>query len=120
MRSLLLTVTDVFALRGGLVLVDPEFDHPTAWGQVPVVLRRPDGSELEAVASVTIPFINRHPYVPPRKVCLLRGLDKAAVPIGTEVWLAATAPDAEPSAAVDRGRREDFAQRAVLPGGPGC
>ena len=103
MRSLLLTVTDVFTFQGGLVLVEPEFDHPTAWGQVPVVLRRPDGSELAASASVTIPFVNRHPYTPPRKVCLFRGLDKAAVPVGTEVWLVGNSPDAEPVAAVDGG-----------------
>ena len=103
MRSLLLTVTDVFTFQGGLVLVEPEFDHPTAWGLVPVVLRRPDGSELAASASVTIPFVNRHPYTPPRKVCLFRGLDKAAVSVGTEVWLVGNSPDAEPVAAVDGG-----------------
>jgi hypothetical protein len=85
-ESLLLTVSDVFAIRGGVVL-DPEFDHPTAWGQLPVVLRSPDGSERAASASVEVPFINRHPYVSPRKVCLIRGMGKTEVPIGTEIWL---------------------------------
>ena len=99
----MLTVTDVFAFRGGLVVVDPEFDHPTAWGPVQVLLRRPDGTELAATASVAIPFINRHPYVPARKVCLFRGLDKAAVPVGTEVWLVASAPDTAPDTPADDG-----------------
>jgi len=105
MRTLLLSVTDVFAFRGGLVVVDPEFDHPTAWGEVPVVLRRPDATELAVTASITIPFINRHPYVCPRKVCLFRGLGKEAIPIGTEVWLVANDPAAEPYTAPDGDER---------------
>jgi hypothetical protein len=86
--SLLLTVTNSFALRNGWLIVEPEFEHPTAYGDVPVVLRRPDGTELAATASVSRPFINRHPYVPPGLACMFHGLSKADVPVGTQVWLA--------------------------------
>jgi hypothetical protein len=102
-QSLLLTVTDVFAFRNGLLIVEPEFEHPTAFGRVQVMLRRPDGSELATTASVTLPFVNRHPYVSPGLVCAFRGLAKAEIPIGTEVWLAESKA-AERGAAADRPR----------------
>jgi hypothetical protein len=96
----LLTVTDTFAMGNGWLIVAPEFEHTTAYGDVPVVLRRPDGSELVTTASVSRPFVNRHPYTPSGLVCRFGGLTKGDLPIGTQIWLA------DPALTIESWQRE--------------
>ena len=101
MGSLLLTVTDTFALRNGWLILDPELAQSPGSGEFAVVLRRPDGTERPAVASVVLPFVNRHPYTPPGWVCILRGMPKTEVPAGTEVWLVGEASEAAPGTSLE-------------------
>lgn len=58
----------------------------TAQAQLQVELRRPNGSNVVATAFAQIPFVS-----PPRRglkhVLMFKGLTKADVPLGTEVWL---------------------------------
>ena len=86
-ESLLLTVTGYVVEGSGLLVVEPEFEHPAAEGQLTVRLQRPDGSSSVTGASSSRPFVIAHPYAPPGLVCAFRGLTRKDVPIGTEVWL---------------------------------
>jgi hypothetical protein len=87
MATLLLKVHDVFAITGrGLVIVpgplEAEYSGPRKFT---VRLKLPDGQEYDA--SMTLEFVFQTP--PPKErryACLLLGLSKADVPIGTEVW----------------------------------
>jgi hypothetical protein len=89
MARRLFVVEDTFFIkRRGLVLVPgivPQAKERFRVGD-PIVLKRPDGPRLES----TIGGIEIISCSPPRPgtdvVILLKNLDKAEVPIGTEVW----------------------------------
>lgn len=84
-----LTVSDAFFIEswGALVVVPgpavSEFSGPANFE---VELWRPDGSSRIAQLSVTYTFLVPTP-TNPQWTCLLRGVEKSEVPIGTEVWI---------------------------------
>jgi hypothetical protein len=84
----LITVEDVFDIEswGGLVIVPgPLVADGPARPEGPVLLRRPDSSTTSAILRMGEVF-----QTPPPKerrwACLLKGIDKDEVPIGTEIW----------------------------------
>jgi hypothetical protein len=92
-KKFLIKVEDVFELKGrGLILVPSisvENDLPKS---AAVLMIQTDKSEMEAQADFEIPFIwhlNVEDYSKrqPAYVILLKGLTKAEVPLGTEIWL---------------------------------
>ncbi len=86
-QSKLLTVEDVFDIpgRGLIVVPGPLVASFVSPGLFAVVLKRPDGQELESTASISFQF-----QTPPPKehrfTVILKGLAKADVAIGTEIW----------------------------------
>jgi hypothetical protein len=83
----LLTVEDHFLIGGrGLIVVPaPAIDDVRGPGDVQVELRRPDGSSAASTLTLAHEFL----YPPPairRWNCMFKSLNKAEVPIGTEVW----------------------------------
>lgn len=87
MEQKLFTVEDSFLVSGrGLIVVpgplEAEFPGPA---EIPVRLKRPDGSTVFAVLSVQH-FFQTPPPKEYRWGCLFKNLPKAEVPIGTEVW----------------------------------
>lgn len=88
MKKLLLTVENAFEISGRGVIIAPgplqaEYDGPR---QLEVTLISPNGAEQSAI--LTLEHVFQSP--PPKEhrwVCLLRGLTKAEVPLGAEVWL---------------------------------
>ena len=87
-KSKLLTVQDTFLIEGLGVIVTPAIPGPDYTGpeSVSALLRKPSGEESVAQAKLQIPMVS-----PPRKVCshlcLLVGITKQDVPIGTEIWI---------------------------------
>jgi hypothetical protein len=87
MSQAFLTVEDVFDVTGrGLIVVPgPLQDEYTGPRQFPVTLRTPEGIERSAILTLEHMF-----QLPPPKehrwVCLLHGVTKADLPVGTEVW----------------------------------
>jgi hypothetical protein len=83
----LLTVEDVFDIpgRGLIVVPGPLLDSFASPAEIEVLLKRPDGQELEATASITFQF-----QTPPPKehrfAVILKGITKSDIPIGTEIW----------------------------------
>jgi hypothetical protein len=82
----LLTVEDTFFIEGRGVMLFPmiaDYSGPTSFS---VILRKPNGEEMEAQAHLDIPRLS-----PPRKphpfVCSFAGMSKQEIPIGTEVWI---------------------------------
>ena len=92
MNKRLLTVEEIFAITGRGVIIVPDIPlqmlappHPPT-----VLLKRPDHTIQTVAAIFDIPFFDPPLGVQPRPaayVCLLRGIDKTAVPIGTEIWV---------------------------------
>jgi hypothetical protein len=86
-QSKLLTVEDVFDIpgRGLIVVPGPLLDSFASPAEIEVLLKRPDGQELETTASITFQF-----QTPPPKehrfAVILKGITKSDVPIGTEIW----------------------------------
>ena len=86
-QSKLLTVEDVFDIAGrGLVVVPgPLIDAISPNQRLSVLLKRPDGSEIGASATIT-----RYFQTPPPKehrfAVILKEVSKSDVPIGTEIW----------------------------------
>lgn len=86
MQSKLLTVEDVFDIpgRGLIVVPGPLLDSFASPVEIAVLLKRPDGQEVEATASITFQF-----QTPPPKehrfAVILKGISKSDVPIGTEI-----------------------------------
>lgn len=83
-----MTVADVFDIQawGGLVVVPgPLIAEGPARAEGPVLLKRPDGSTVTAVLRMGEIF-----QTPPPKErrwgCVLKGVEQADVPIGTEIW----------------------------------
>jgi hypothetical protein len=90
MDKRLLVVQDAFHLHGRGVLLWPlvPFDALPRPSQVPfrrtLTLRRPDGTTARAEAILTTG--TSMPVDRPGYDCLLLGIEKADVPVGTEVW----------------------------------
>lgn len=86
----LLTVTETFAIRGRGVLVGPSIDaHEARSSKLEVELRTPNGERRVLEAYVQVPFVNPPPPVPVRDASvMLLAVDKADVPLGSEVWTA--------------------------------
>lgn len=91
----LLTVEDAFLIEGRGVMVLPmitDYSGPTSFS---VVLKKPNGEEASVRAHLDIPRIN-----PPREpypfICLLAGIGKQDVPIGTEIWISHEAVVSQP------------------------
>jgi hypothetical protein len=87
MATRILTVEDAFDIKGrGLVVVPgPLVDAYAGPRQIPVRLILPNGDER--TASMGLDYVFQTP--PPnehRLECILMGVAKADVPIGTEVW----------------------------------
>lgn len=83
----ILTVEDVFDIKGrSLVVVPgPLVDAYVGPRQIPVRLMLPNGDER--AASMRLDHVFQRP--PPKEYrfeCILLGVAKADVPIGTEVW----------------------------------
>jgi len=84
----ILTVEEVFDIAsfGGLVVAPgPSIADGPARSEGRVSLRRPDGSTI--VGSLKMQQIFQPP--PPKErrwACILAGVEKADVPIGTEIW----------------------------------
>jgi hypothetical protein len=87
MARRILTVEDTFEIKGRGLIVVPgplveAYDGPT---ELPVEVKRPDGSVLNATLHFTQPFIHSTPKVF-RWALIFRGLMESDVPIGSEVW----------------------------------
>ena len=88
MGDRVLTVDDLFDIPafGGLVVVPGPLQEDWQGGlDHRVILKRPDGTAVEA--DLTMQHVFQTP--PPtelRWTCLLRGVSKDDVPVGTEVW----------------------------------
>jgi hypothetical protein len=87
MASRILTVEDTFEIGGrGLVVVPaPTLDAYSGPAELPVEIRRPNGSMLKATLNFTHVFLAPPPKVP-RWELVFRGLSKSDIPIGSEVW----------------------------------
>lgn len=84
----ILAVEDVFDIPswGGLIVVPgPLIADGPARPEGPVALRRPDGSVVPATLRMNEVFQTPAPKER-RWACLLKGVDEAEVPIGSEVW----------------------------------
>ena len=86
-RSKLLTVEDLFDIPGRGLIVVPgpplhAFAEPT---ELAVRLERPDGTVLEATASLT-PQFQTPPPKENRYAVILKEPNQSDVPIGTEIW----------------------------------
>lgn len=87
MSKAFLTVEDTFEITHQGVIIVPgplqaEYDGPL---QLPVLLKTPSGDERPA--TLTLEHMFQSP--PPKEyrwICLLRGLNKTDVPVGTEVY----------------------------------
>lgn len=87
MQSKLSTVEDVFPISGrGLIVVPgPPLDCFASPGEVAVLLRRPDGRVLDAIAAIAVEF-QAPPPKEHRYTLILKGVEKSDVPVGTEIW----------------------------------
>ncbi|NJL21386.1 MAG: hypothetical protein HC895_12060 [Leptolyngbyaceae cyanobacterium SM1_3_5] len=92
----LLIVEQVFAVTGRGVIVVPEISADQAPETLPnsVTLKRPDGTTANTKAAFHIAHVQtrsvEHPleiYKILRYTCFLEDIDKAAVPVGTEIWI---------------------------------
>jgi hypothetical protein len=86
MATRILVVEDAFPARGKGTLVRPaiiaESADPRA--SFAVRLRRPDGTEQAARATLEIPHV-RGP-LPPRAMLRIEGATPDDLPVGTEIW----------------------------------
>lgn len=88
MAEIFLTVEDAFEITRGLIVVpgplEAAYRGPR---QFRVLLKMPDGSEQ--LAELTLEHVFQSPPLEEQEhrwVGMLRGMTKAAVPIGTQVW----------------------------------
>jgi hypothetical protein len=88
----LLTVEDMFEIRERGVILAPDIPVSECSGPrfQTVMLKRPDGSTLTMQSGCNIPFINPlRPDGQPHSVgyvCMLNGIEKPEIPVGTEIW----------------------------------
>ncbi|QYO67524.1 hypothetical protein [Leptolyngbya sp. 7M] len=96
MQKLLLTVEQAFTLTGRGVIVAPEIPVDQAPATLPssVTLKRPDGTTVTTKAAFHIAHIQTRSVEHtleilrnPCYTCLLKDIDEAAVPVGTEIWI---------------------------------
>lgn len=96
MQKLLLTVEQSFTLTGRGVIVAPEIsvDEFPATLPISVTLKRPDGTTVTTKSAFHIAHIQTRSVEHtleilrnPRYTCLLKDIDEAAVPVGTEIWI---------------------------------
>jgi hypothetical protein len=82
------SVTDTFLIEGRGLIISPFFplDQYRFDGEEQVRIETPDGRLFEAEADVEIPHIKPAPKVP-QAMFVLRGAQKADVPIGSKVSL---------------------------------
>ena len=83
--ELLLEVEDCFALQGVGLALAPDLSRPHSEGgaEYSVLVERPDGSSITAVAKVRLVHFRLVGY----KVQLfLTNIDKDEVPLGSKVW----------------------------------
>jgi len=83
-------IEDLFQVTGrGLIVVPGPLRSEVAGGaDIPVELRRPDGSVLHARISLQHFFSSPPPppHIAAQWGCVLSGVTKDEVPVGTEVW----------------------------------
>lgn len=87
-KTKFLTVEDSFLIEGRGVVVAPKIPVGAYSGSCPcvVTLRKPNGEETTATASLDIPRVSPSPsefYF----LCLIEGVAKKDVPVGTEIWI---------------------------------
>jgi hypothetical protein len=87
MEAPFLTVEDTFDItdRGLIVVPGPLETECEGPARFPVLLERPDGKRLKA--ELTLEHLFQSP--PPKEVrwvCLLSGMSKADVPVGTAIY----------------------------------
>ena len=110
MNELLLKVEGVFSITGRGVILAPNIslEQKLPYSPVIVIMKRPDGLSIKAKASFHIPHIHfaklenmlENLKREQKYVCILKGIEKSEVPIGTEIWLDSNEPtEAEQSAA---------------------
>lgn len=96
MQKLLLTVEQAFTLTGRGVIVAPEIPVDQAPVTLPssVTLKRRGGTTVTTKATFHIAHRQTRSVEHtleilrnPRYTCLLKDIDKAAVPVGTEIWI---------------------------------
>ncbi len=102
MASLILTVDDVFDISGcGLVVVPGPLERD--WigpRELNVRLRLPGGDERTTVMTLR-PIFQSPPAPENRFGCILKGVSKSDVPVGTEVWTEGT-EDVSALASIER------------------
>ena len=94
---LLCIVSDVFLLEWRGCVVVPGAPFPSRTVPVlrrgsPIVLRRPDGVEIQSRLA-ELEMISRHARVPFTPIRLPAEITKEDVPIGTEIWYFPTPED---------------------------
>lgn len=88
MKRMLLKVEDAFHVSGQGLILAPGLsveEHPVS-NNIPVLITRPDGSEINSTIDVFYPFPVPTPKEP-KNFCRFKDLDKNEVPIGSEIWL---------------------------------
>jgi len=87
-KTKLLTVEDTFLIEGRGVVVMPAIPVSDYFGSSSgsVLLRKQNGDEIIAQALLEIPRVNPPPAVY-FYCCLLVGMTKQDVPIGSEIWI---------------------------------
>jgi hypothetical protein len=80
-------VADTFYVTGrGLVVIPgPLKDDFPGPAELAVDLKRPDGSLISATLAISW-FFQSPPAQEPRWGCVLKGVEKSEVPMGTEIW----------------------------------
>jgi len=87
-KTRLLTVEDTFLIEGRGVIVTPAIpvSDYTGSDSVSATLRKPSGEETVVQARLQIPRVNPPPTAY-SYLCLLVGITKQDVPIGSEIWI---------------------------------
>jgi hypothetical protein len=85
-QTKLLTIEEIFTIerRGVIVLPKIPFEAYQGPRSRAVTLRSPDGLETTATATIDIPRVHSGATY---YLCLLEGLKKENIEIGTEIWL---------------------------------
>lgn len=86
-KTKLLTVEDTFLIEGRGVVLMPAIPVSDSLGSSSesVLLRKQNGDEMVVQAQLEIPRVNPPPAVY-TCCCLLVGMTKQDVPIGSEIW----------------------------------
>jgi hypothetical protein len=96
MHKLLITVEQVFTVRDRGFIVIPEIliDQLPEMPPKLVMLKRPDGTTINAKASFHVPHtqtkdieLTVKQLENPRYICILEDIDQSEIPIGTELWI---------------------------------